>query len=142
MRRTGVAATVLSLAAASPALADPYGRVLAPYVDGGVAYMSSGTMVLCANGHAMTGGWSSVIPVIPPSQSSLNGMYSVTVEGYAPSGMQTQAITPYATNPIGWPKAPSDAKTIRFIAADNQIIVPVGTGTCPSGGNTGSGKTQ
>ena len=140
MRRTIVAAIVLSLVAASPALADAYGRVLAPYVDGGSAFIKNGTFTVCANGHAMTGGWSSVIVVTTSNQVSLNGMYSVTVEGYAPNGMQTQAITPFATIPIGWPRPPSDAKVIRFIAANNQIVVPVGTGTCPSSGSTG--KTQ
>ena len=138
MRRVVAAALLLSVFAGPSAVADPYGRILAPFVDGGSVQLANGVLVLSANGHALTGGWSSVVVVIPPSQQGVNGLYSVTVEGFAPKGPATQAITPFQTNPLGWPNYPSDLKQVRFVSAGNMIVVKLGSS---SGGGT-TGKTH
>jgi hypothetical protein len=85
----------------------------------------------------MTGGWSSVVVVIPSHPQGVGGTYTVTVEGYAPSGSRTMALTPFQTNPLGWPNYPSDLKAVRFISGGNIIVVNLGSS---SGGTTGKSQ--
>jgi len=135
MRVLAAALIFSAVTLATPAAADPYGRVLAPFVDGGSVQAANGVLTLTANGHAMTGGWSSVVVVIPPNPQGVGGTYTVTVEGYAPSGPTTMALTPFQTNPLGWPNYPADLKAVRFISDGNMILVPLGSS---SGGTTGN----
>jgi hypothetical protein len=142
MRSIFALAALAALVLSAPASADPTGRTMVPFVDSGSVTISGNALVLSATGHAMTGGWSDqvVYIVIPTKQKPANGVYTVTVEGRPPKGgMVNQAVTPFTTNPVGWPGYPSDLKAVRFVAAGNTITVQKGT---TGGGDGKSGHAQ
>ena len=125
MKRLTVAASLLLLACAAPARADPP-QLISDVETASVSRTGPDTVVVCARGTVTTGGWTRP-GIVVVRRISHNGVYDLDFTAVKPEGMATQMISPISVRFV-WTGSAADLKGVRVRGERSAALADLGQG--------------